>query len=185
MNEKLEKKIRKLLAKAGLEEEEIQNIIDEINNSNVEEVEEGEPVEEEVNPAENPEVVEEVPADVPPVEEQAVEEVAPAEIPPEQVAESEALPLAEEQPPVEEVAPVQEPGPDPLVVELQGLLQEAQKAIEGLTARIGSLEEALQNAGVVEGGTAEVGDETPKLTPQHDDDGEQVLDDVIRHINGR
>lgn len=185
MNEKLEKKIRKLLAKAGLEEEEVQNIVDEINNSNVEEVEEGAPVEEEVNPAENPEVVEEVPADVPPVEEQAVEEVAPAEIPPE-VAESEALPLAEEQPPVEEVAPVQEPGPDPLVVELQGLLQEAQKAIDGLTARIGSLEEALQSAGVVEGGNnAEVGDETPKLTPQHDDEGEKVLDDVLRQINGR
>lgn len=184
MNEKLEKKIRKLLAKAGLEEEEVENIVDEINNSAAEDVEEDAPVEEQVDPTPNPEVVEEeVPVDVPPVEEVPVEEEVAPEIPPE-VEEGEALPPAEEQP-LEEVAPVEQAGPDPIVIELQSQLAEAQKAIEGLTARIGSLEEALENAGVVEGNNAEVGDETPKLTPQHDDEGENVLNDVLRQINGR
>lgn len=198
-NEKLEKKLKKILAKAGLEEDKIDEIVTEVEGELVEEgaPEESNPIENEpTEPSEEPKgegepTPKEEPApqgeptpaieeEVPPTDgsiEAAINEL----VPPEQGAT----------PPVDESVPQPAPqAPIPAIdpSEFQKAvddLAEANKTIEGLTARVDSLEEALKAAGVITS-DAKVGDETPRLTPNASrDSGEDALDNVLSVINGK
>ena len=204
MNERLEKKLKKILAKAGLDEEEIGKIVDEVEGVVSEEVneEEGNPEETPLPPSEessegevpNPEEVaapiEETP--IPPQEEEPAPQAE--EVPPSDGDIASALDelAAQEEgaiPPEAEVPPAPQeplvPQFDPaLVQELQSALGEANKTIEALTARIDSLEEALKGAGVITG-SSQLGDETPRITPNANADQIDAFDDVLNVINGR
>lgn len=198
MNERLAKKLKKILAKAGLTEEEIGKIVDEVEEAVTEEV-----VEEEGNPEEAPlppseEVVEETPI----VEEAPIEEVAPTEeVAPiqEEVApetdgniesalaelaaqEGDVPPQVDVPPtPVEPLAPQIDPSQ---VQELVNQLGEANKTIEALTTRVDSLEEALKSAGVITS-DSKLGDETPRITPNANANNEDAFDDILATINGK
>lgn len=197
MNEKLAKKLEKLLAKAGLDEDKIDEILGEVAEASAEEG-----VQDDANPEAVPEGEGEVQGEqVPPTEELPVEEV-PSEVA-EQVAptEEEQVPptdgsiegalqelAAQEEggqvPPTEQVPPV--PAIDPSVIEqLTNDLGEANKTIQGLVARIESLEQALKSAGVISEGT-QLGDEQGTLTPSANHDASaDVFDDVLARLNGK
>lgn len=205
LNERLEKKLTKILAKAGLNEEEIGKIVEEVEGAVSEETneEEGNPEETPLPPSEelsegevpNPEEgaapIEEAP--IPP---QAEEEPAPQpeEVPPGDGNIEEALKqlAAQEEGAIPPEAGVPPTPPEPLVPqvdpalvqELQSALGEANKTIEALTARIDSLEEALKGAGVITG-SSQLGDETPRITPNANADQNDAFDDVLNVINGR
>lgn len=101
--------------------------------------------------------VEEPPVEEPPVEEPPVEEPPVAEVPPQFVS-------------IEEFA------------EVKNELAEQKKANEGLVARIGSLEQALKDAGVIDGSVdSSVGVDDPSAPGQTNVD--TTLDDIIRDIN--
>lgn len=212
MTEKLEKKLRKLLAKADVSEEKIDELIEEIKDeSDIEETtvtEEVKPEVEEDNPVETPN--EDVPVDLPvapPTEEPSEGDVPPESVPavevpneePAQVndgsieaalndlaAQGDVPPKAAAQNPVNEpVAPDVAPAiPDPAITELQKTIEELQNANEGLLKRIDSLEEALTKAGLIEG-AATVGDETPRVTPNGNQENADPMDEIISVINGR
>ena len=195
-NEKLEKKLKKILAKAGLDEDKVNDIVDEVEGALVEEEvpEDVNPGEDAVPPSENEgdEVVEEK-AEEEVAPEEVVEEVAQEEVPPtdgnieqalEELAaqEGEATPNAEVAPlPEEPIVPQIDPS------ELQKLsndLNEANKTIQGLLARIDSLEDALKAAGVITS-DSKVGDETPRITPNANANNEDAFDDILATINGK
>lgn len=200
MNEKLAKKLKKILAKAGLDEEKINSIVDAVEEAVTEEEapEDVDPEEAEAEVSEE-EVVEE-PDQV--VEEAPVEEEAPNEevLPPqEEVAQENdgSIEAALNELAAQEgVAPneAQVPGPEaeaPLptidpseVQKLQNDLAEANKTIEGLVARIDSLEEALKGAGVITS-NSKLGDENPRLTPNASANQEDAFDDILNVINGK
>lgn len=198
-NEKLEKKLKKILAKAGLEEDKVDAIVDEVEGALEEEdvPEDVNPVEEEpLPPSEEPKEEPEAPAEeqvaptegeVPPQEEvvapndgnieQALNELAAQ-------TEGAATPQEEVVPPT----PAQEQLPPPIdpsqIEQLTHDLGEAHKTIEGLVARIDSLEEALKSAGVITG-ESKVGDETPRITPNASADQNDAFDDILDVINGK
>ena len=198
MNERLEKKLKKILAKAGLDEDQIDGIVEEVESAVAEEVvpEEGNPDETtEVPPVEDePVVTEPAPEEVPP--EAAAEEVPPVEeVPPtdgniaaaldELAAQEGAVPPESEVPP--EAVPPQEVIPQADPTEIQKLsddLAEAHKTIEGLVARIDSLEEALKASGVISN-DSKVGDETPRITPNANQENNDAFDDILATINGK
>lgn len=198
LNERLEKKLKKILAKAGVKEDKIDEVVEEVEAAtSEEEVPEEEPIPEETPlPPSEEEVVE-------PTPEEVVEEAAPGEGEPipEQVAPSDGnieaalqeLAAQEEGAPTPEEIPPQEPTPDqlppvpqvdPQVQELVAQLGEANKTIEGLVARIDSLEAALKESGIISG-TSPLGDENPRITPNANANNEDAFDDIIATINGK
>ena len=202
-NEKLAKKLKKILAKAGLDEDKIDEVVEEVEEATSEEVveEDGNPEEAQVPPTEEeggevpPEVVEEVVNEEQPAPQEApLEGEAPIEeVPPTDGSIEQALGelAAQEQGevPQEVVAPTPDQAPLPpidptLVEELKTQLGEANKTIEGLTARIDSLEEALRSAGVISS-DSKLGDETPRITPNANQESEDAFDEIINHINGK
>lgn len=199
-NEKLAQTLKEVLAKEGLEEDKVDAIVNEVEGKLAEEdvpedanpEEEGatEPSEEEV--AEPTQAPEEEPAaptegEVPPEEEvvppgdgnieQALNELAAQE-------QGATAPEEEVVPPT----PTQEQLPPPIdpsqLEQLTHDLGEANKTIEGLVARINSLEEALKSAGVITS-DSKVGDETPRITPNASADQNDAFDDIINVINGK
>jgi len=196
MNEKLAKKLEKLLAKAGLDEDKIDEILSEVAEASAEEG-----VPNDVDPEAVPEGEGEVQGDDVPTEELPVEEVPQEEVVPQ--AEEEQVPptdgsienalnelAAQEQggqvPPTEQAVPPV-PQVDPSQIEqLVGDLGEAQKTIQGLLARIDSLEQALTQAGVISGGGSQLGDEQGAITPSANHDASaDVFDDVLARLNGK
>lgn len=210
MNEKLAKKLSKILAKAGLEQDKVEEILADVDKALAEE---GAP--EGDNPDENQLPPSEEEGDVPPTEEGAGElppegelpippstdDVPPAsdELPPQEgdgsiedalsqlAAQEEGAPVPpqpqEEVPPTPEVPPV--PAIDPNVIgELTNQLGEANKTIEALKAQVDSLYAALKDAGVISGGT-NIGDETPRITPNASAENEDAFDDILATINGK
>lgn len=122
-----------------------------------------------------------------PVEEEPVGEDVPAEepIPPVEGSESNAgeKPIPQEEPiPAEEQLPPVAPYDD---TELKTLIGEQAKVIEGLTARIQSLEEALVKSGVIEKGgeTNPVGGDNPQNI-ENTNVVENSMDDALRLLNG-
>ncbi len=210
MNEKLAKKLKKILAKAGLEEDKIGEIVEEVEGAIAEEVtdEDGNPAEPPLPPSEeNGDVVppiEEGAGDVPPQGDLPIpptEEVVPpteGDVPPEvppqegdgsieaalsQLAQQEGqptLPPQEGDVPPAPIAPIE----DPRIGELESQLGEANKTIEALSARVDSLLEALKEAGVISGSSA-LGDETPRVTPNANHNEEDAFDDILATINGK
>lgn len=217
MEEKLAKKLNKVLSKAGIDEDKIANILDEVEKTLAEEevkeddnpVEDAEPVveeKEEITDADKDgkekveeeikeEMKEEQPLD--PVEDAPVEEgVAPVDAEQDGSIESAINSMVGQQ--EEGVAPVEEVAEQPVpevpnapVVDIDQVnklgndLQEANKTIEGLIARIDSLESALKQSGIMTDGGVAIGDEQPKLTPNANAFGGNPIDDVLDHINGR
>lgn len=205
MKEKTLKKIRKLLAKEGVEEEKIDSIVDEIEST--EESDEDSPIDEEeteevVNPI-PPEEVSEIPPEVTPVDEEGLSqgEPTPTLVPPSIPPEGDL----EQQPPVDaipgsiedalgqlgangEVPPESQPTPtptvDPQIQDLLTEIEELKKANEGLLARVSSLEEALKSAGVIEGGLS-FGDERPSLPTSEETQANDQLASILRQINGK
>ena len=186
-------KLTKILAKLGLDDDKIDEIVDEVLEATSEE---GAP--EGVNPEEiAPAPIEEEPTEV--VEETTPTEEPqelPPELPPEEVVEDPAPGsvdevvnnFAQEVAPQEEVAPTPDqplptPIADPRIDELVAQLEEQKKANEGLVARITSLEDALKKAGVIEGSPS-IGDERPTLPNSINDQGD-ILGDVLKQLNGR
>jgi hypothetical protein len=183
-------KLRAALIEAGMEEEQIEEVIaassDEtevVSEGNDEESstsgevppEEEAPSESEVIPEGEDEVVppqDEVPAEsesVPPVPPEAQEEVPPTEVPPEEPSV---------------------PGPEvpPQFVSIEEFetvkneLAEQKKANEGLLNRLSSLEEALKKAGVIDGSEdSSVGVDDPQAPGSTNVD--TTMDDVLREIN--
>lgn len=197
MKEKTLKKIKKLLAKEGVEEEKIDSIVAEIEAT--EENDDNLPPEEEGNPTPIGEEGDQVPLEVPsdegaPIVNEADEvpplpndvlppEDSPSDEPPLEVPPEVPADIPPEQPTPEvplEVPPIPQVDPQQ-VQELVTKLEELQKANEGLLARVSSLEEALKNAGVIEG-TQSVGDDRPYLSESKEDN---VLDDVLRTLNNK
>lgn len=198
LNERLEKKLAKILTKAGLDEEKVNAIVDEVEEALTEEVapEEGNPEEAPIPPS-----AEEIVAP-----DQVEGDPAPEEIPAPQEEETSAptdgsiesalqeLAAQEEAPvPPQPEVPVDPATQEPLipqvdpnlVQELQTQLGEANKTIEGLVARIDSLEEALKGAGVITSSSA-LGDEKPRITPNANrENGDEAFDEVLAAINGK
>lgn len=198
MNEKLAKKLKKILAKAGLEEDKIGEIVDEVEEELAEEA-----VPEEGNPEENP---------VPPSEEEGAPapEEAPVPVEEEPAPAPEEAPVPEEVPPTDgsidaalnelaaqegAAAPQAEVPPAPVEAPLPAVdpaefgklvsdLGEANKTIEALKARVDSLTEALKGAGVITS-ESRVGDETPRITPNANANQEDAFDDILDVINGK
>ena len=182
MNERLEKKIRKYLAKAGLSEDKVNDIVDDVN----EEVAEGVGEENKGNPAENasvPPVVEGEDEDgdtddeeggdvVPPVVEGDLPQETPSEVPPVVNPEDDPTAIV---PPTPTIDPNQ-------FAQVVTDLEESNKAIQGLLARIDSLESALRDSGVITSQSAIGGNENPIVPPS----GNRVpnpMDDVLAQIN--
>lgn len=199
-------KIKELLANEGLEEEKIDTIVQEIESA-----EEGETPKDE---GENDTPTEEVPASdpVPPVtEEGGVDEGAtevpipnPEEVPPVEDGAADVPPVDEGVvpgsiedalgsllPPEGEVPPTDVPPAIPpidssQIQELVNQIDEQKKAIDGLLARISSLEEALNSAGVIEGSNqTQLGDERPSLPRSEENEASDLLSGILRTINGK
>lgn len=158
MDEKFIKRLVKLLKKADVDEEKIDLVVNELTTEDNE-----------------PKTVEE------PVGETEKEEPVVEDTPVEPVGEE---PVVEEKPVVEEEQPaVEEPAKEE-PVELEGKIEELEKANQGLLARIDALEEALEKVGVLEkeeGATVGIAE---SKTPYNSAD-DTTLDDVLDGINRR
>ena len=206
MNEKLAEKLTKILAEKGLENDAIDDVIDEIEDviaeEDVNKEEDVNPENEVTKPADAKDVDAKNDDVVPPVipEDDKVVPPAPIEVdaPKGDGTIDEAindLVAQEEQKPEEVVAPVVAPT-DPVVPPAPAIdpsqveqlihdLGESNKTIEALKARIDSLEAALKDSGVINS-TSPLGDDKPRVTPSVSrDSGEDSLDDILAHINGK
>ena len=196
MKDKKLKKLKKELSKLGIDEEKQKEILD-IINSDDEDVEEddAEIVEEESAEEVKPDgdnegkgdeetPAEEVPApEVPPEEPAAEEDVPPAPLP-EGTEEVDPSQIGNEEPPVLNTDEVPNPAPVDNTVELETKIAKQEELITALQAKIDSLSEALQNAGILKAdATNQVGvddNQTPANNPIDD-----PLGDVLAEINGR
>lgn len=190
-------KLAEILAALGLTDEQVNKIVGDVESTVSEEVaqEGGNPEEENPAPEETPEepAPEEEGAPVPPTEVPEPETDAPAgdgsieSVLAEAAAQEDAAVPPEEQavPPTPEQPPVPEVDPLAKIAELESTIEEYKKANDGLIARIDSLEQALKAAGVIDGNSATVGDETPRVTPNASAGEESPLDDIIGVINGK
>ena len=187
-NERLAKKLAKLLVKVGLNEDKAAEIVDEVAVELAEEgtpggdpvPPEGDPIpptppEEEPSgdpiPQEEPDQEPEPQGDPVPPDEGAI----PPEVPPQEVPPQEVPP---ELPPI--------PQADPTEIEaLKAELEEQKKANEGLLARVDSLEKALKAAGILEGTPESVGVEPNPTLPDAPNGQGAILDEVLKQINGR
>lgn len=203
-------KIREMLKKLGHSEEEIEEAVAGLTEKAAEEESKTDEKSETDTPAEDTPVEEggkDTPSDpVPPANE---DDVPPADKPtdnpekatPEGEEETSAPQEGDQKLPegVEEVDPtnpvvdenptIVPPATDPsnLIAELQGKLDEASKTIDGLSNRIGLLEEALRKSGIMEEESGkqsgvEVGIDDGSRTPAYHDD-EQTLDDLVDRMN--
>jgi len=154
MNEELMEKLIAILGEKGIDEATTKEIVVEL----AEKPEEGENPKE-TEPKEAEEAKEKDPEEK--VEAKPEEGEAPKEETPDQSPSP-----AEEVPPEQPEQP-QEPQIDIEAIskafeEMSAKVEEMGKANEALLNRIGSLEDALKQAGVIEGGVAEVGYDSPK-----------------------
>ena len=200
-------KLKKVLAENGLSEEEIAKIIAELENNESDNEndgnDDGKPEEDEPTSTDDDSNEED---DLPPASKengngegeipQSENEPSPAEVPP--LPPEGNVPQNEELPPVPptDVPPVDEPtvppqdptvpqaptGPDP---ELLGKIEEQAKTIDGLLARIESLEEALKKSGILDGNTEEVGTDKPNVPDSASAQVNDEFDDVLGEINRR
>lgn len=184
MNERLEKKLRKILSKAGLNEDKINELVDQVKEDKAEEVSENgdNPDGASVSPNENENVApsgdeEDVSTD--PMQE-ATPDVVPPTPPMETPQPSDVVPEDQAIPPT---APVPTIDPNQFA-QLMTDYQEMKKANEGLLARVESLESALREAGVISGNSV-LGDENPRVTPNSNTQMSNPMDDVLREINPR
>lgn len=209
MKERLEKKLRKILAKEGLDEEQVDKIVAEVDDATTEEdVPEGANPEDAPNPEGEEEPVPPTPEEEEPVEEPAPEEpvppapapeepVPPTPVPPADGSIESVLenfnPTPEEVPPEGQPAPEGQPvppaapAPDPVIEELKAQYEEQKKANEGLQARVDTLEKALRDAGILEGeGTSAVVGVEQNIVPEDKkDDFSGTLDEVLTQVNNK
>ena len=187
--EKLLKKLKKLLKKAGVEDEKVEKIVAELESDDdpgeptpdaPTDEEHNEPIQEELPPEEPP--LPDDPGDVPP----------PEEVPPLPPEDAPVPPVEEQLPPAEEVPPVEPPVPPmasgidiegimSAMEELKSALAEKDAVIEGLSQKVDSLAEALKTSGVIQddGATPEVKPTAP-ANPVQETGG---LDDFLAQIN--
>lgn len=198
-------KLKKVLAENGLSEEEIAKIIAELENNESDNEndgnDDGNSEEDKPTPTNDDSNEED---DLPPASKEgngegeippSEDEPSPAEVPP--LPPEGNLPPNEELPPVPptDVPPVDEPTvqpqeelpptpaqPDP---ELLGKLEEQAKTIEGLLARIESLEEALKKSGILNGETDEIGTDKPNVPDSASAQVNDEYDDILGEINRR
>lgn len=187
-NERLAKKLAKLLVKAGLDEDKVDDIVGQVEEELAEEGTQGgdpvppegdpippTPTQEEPSgdpiPQEEPDQEPEPQGDPVPPDEGAI----PPEVPPQEVPPQEVPP---ELPPISQADPTE-------IEALKAELEEQKKANEGLLARVDSLEKALKAAGILEGTPESVGVEPNPTLPDAPNGQGAILDEVLKQINGR
>lgn len=164
MNEELKEKLKLVLQGNGIDEETALKVLAELDTQ------EEEPKAEEEGQSEPEEQA--VKDEAVAMEEPKGEE--PNEVTPE---ETTPAPIPEEQQPVEETTP--QPQVD--FADYENKLEEQNKTIEALLARVESLEEALKGAGVLEGQVSPVGYHKPEARDKEPiGDG---LDDFFSRVN--
>lgn len=165
MNEELKEKLKLVLQGNGIDEETALKVLAELDTQE----EEPKAEEEGQSAPEGQAVIDEAVA----MEEPKGEE--PNEVTPE---EPTPAPIPEEQ-------PTEEPAPQPPVdfADYENKLDEQNKTIEALLARVESLEEALKGAGVLEGQTSPVGYHKPEARDK--DPIGDGLDDFFSRVNRR
>lgn len=165
MNEELKEKLKLVLQGNGIDEETALKVLAELDTQE----EEPKAEEEGQSAPEGQAVIDEAVA----MEEPKGEE--PNEVTPE---EPTPAPIPEEQ-------PTEEPAPQPQFdfADYENKLDEQNKTIEALLARVESLEEALKGAGVLEGQTSPVGYHKPEARDK--DPIGDGLDDFFSRVNRR
>ena len=197
--EKLLKKLKKILAKMGKSDEEIESIVAELESDTTDDVAGNEVDETKVDDKtdketdgkddkkDEPTKVDESKGDddlpAPPVDEPVTptnEEVPPV-IPPEATVPAEAGDPAAAGTDVVPPAPVGVSGPE--LDEIRQKLEEKEKAITALAARVDSLLEALKTAGIIKGEeVSDIGVNTPDA-PANPVTPSGGLDDFLEQVN--
>ena len=163
MNEELKEKLKLVLQGNGIDEETALKVLAELDTQ-----EEEPKAEEEGQSA---------------PEEQAVKDEAVAMEEPKDEEPNEVTPEETTTAPIPETQPVEETTPQPQVdfADYENKLEEQNKTIEALLARVESLEEALKGAGVLEGQVSPVGYHKPEARDKEPiGDG---LDDFFSRVN--
>lgn len=165
MNEELKEKLKLVLQGNGIDEETALKVLAELDTQE----EEPKAEEEGQSAPEGQAVIDEAVA----MEEPKGEE--PNEVTPEEPTPA----------PIPEEPPVEEPAPQPQFdfADYENKLDEQNKTIEALLARVESLEEALKGAGVLEGQTSPVGYHKPEARDK--DPIGDGLDDFFSRVNRR
>ena len=185
--DKLIEKLVGILAKLGLSEEQVNEVVTELtaeeNPAPVGDPAPDQPSEGDVPPADPAQVDEgdgKSQSEEPNPNEAASVKEGETVVPPSEgdVPPGEGEPVAPAEPVVPDVPPFD---PAPLLAEME----EMKKANEGLLSRIAALEEALKNAGVIDESSQvnQVGDENPSAAPQNPTN--DVFGDVLKEINGK
>lgn len=165
MNEELKEKLKLVLQGNGIDEETTLKVLAELDTQ-----EEEPKAEEEGQSA---------------PEEQAVKDEAVAMEEPKDEEPNEVTPEETTPAPIPETQPVEETTPQPQVdfADYDNKIEEQNKTIEALLARVESLEEALKGAGVLEGQVSPVGYHKPEARDKEPiGDG---LDDFFSRVNRR
>ena len=165
MNEELKEKLKLVLQGNGIDEETALKVLAELDTQ-----EEEPKAEEEGQSA---------------PEGQAVKDEAVAMEEPKGEEPNEVTPEEPTPAPIPEEPVVEEPAPQPQVdfADYENKLEEQNKTIEALLARVESLEEALKGAGVLEGQVSPVGYHKPEARDKEPiGDG---LDDFFSRVNRR
>lgn len=165
MNEELKEKLKLVLQGNGIDEETALKVLAELDTQ-----EEEPKAEEEGQSA---------------PEEQAVKDEAVAMEEPKDEEPNEVTPEETTPAPIPETQPVEETTPQPQVdfADYDNKIEEQNKTIEALLARVESLEEALKGAGVLEGQVSPVGYHKPEARDKEPiGDG---LDDFFSRVNRR
>ena len=165
MNEELKEKLKLVLQGNGIDEETALKVLAELDTQ-----EEEPKAEEEGQSAPEGQAV----------KDEAVAMEEPKGEEPNEVTPEETTPA-----PIPEEPVVEEPAPQPQVdfADYENKLEEQNKTIEALLARVESLEEALKGAGVLEGQVSPVGYHKPEARDKEPiGDG---LDDFFSRVNRR
>lgn len=163
MNEELKEKLKLVLQGNGIDEETALKVLAELDTQ-----EEEPKAEEEGQSAPEGQAV----------KDEAVAMEEPKDEEPNEVTPEETTPA-----PIPETQPVEETTPQPQVdfADYDNKLEEQNKTIEALLARVESLEEALKGAGVLEGQVSPVGYHKPEARDKEPiGDG---LDDFFSRVN--
>ena len=163
MNEELKEKLKLVLQGNGIDEETALKVLAELDTQ-----EEEPKAEEEGQSAPEGQAV----------KDEAVAMEEPKDEEPNEVTPEEPTPA-----PIPETKPVEETTPQPQVdfADYENKLEEQNKTIEALLARVESLEEALKGAGVLEGQVSPVGYHKPEARDKEPiGDG---LDDFFSRVN--
>lgn len=163
MNEELKEKLKLVLQGNGIDEETALKVLAELDTQ------EEEPKAEEEGQSEP--------------EGQAVKDEAVAMEEPKDEEPNEVTPEETTPAPIPETQPVEETTPQPQVdfADYDNKIEEQNKTIEALLARVESLEEALKGAGVLEGQVSPVGYHKPEARDKEPiGDG---LDDFFSRVN--